>query len=183
MLYIIRHGRTDWNVLHKLQGRTDIPLNDEGRAMARKAAEKYRDIHFDVCFSSPLQRAKETAEILLQGRGVPIITDDRLMEMGFGKFEGAENVLQKPDSPIYALFTAPEKYKAPAEDAESFEELFARTGNFLKEEIQPRLASGQDILIVGHGAMNASILCQMKHLSLEKFWSECMDNCQLIEIE
>ena len=44
MLYIMRHGKTDWNVLHKLQGRTDIPLNDEGRLMAMKAREDYKDI-------------------------------------------------------------------------------------------------------------------------------------------
>ena len=47
MLYIMRHGKTDWNVLHKLQGRTDIPLNEEGRNMARKAADIYKDIKLD----------------------------------------------------------------------------------------------------------------------------------------
>ena len=73
MLYIMRHGKTDWNVLHKLQGRTDIPLNEEGRNMARKAADIYKDINFDVCYCSPLKRAKETAEILLEGRNIPII--------------------------------------------------------------------------------------------------------------
>ena len=55
MLYIMRHGKTDWNVLHKLQGRTDIPLNEEGRNMARKAAAIYKDINFDVCYCSPLK--------------------------------------------------------------------------------------------------------------------------------
>ena len=63
MLYIIRHGKTDWNALHKLQGRTDIPLNDEGRQMAEDARKEYRDVHFDVCFCSPLIRARETAEM------------------------------------------------------------------------------------------------------------------------
>ncbi len=84
MLYIMRHGRTDWNVRHKLQGRTDIPLNDEGRMMAAEAGKQYSDIHFDICYSSPLERAKETAEIFLKGRSVPVYTDDRLVEMGFG---------------------------------------------------------------------------------------------------
>ena len=70
MLYIIRHGKTDWNDRHKLQGRTDVPLNEEGRRMAEEAREAYRDVHFDICFCSPLIRAKETAEILLRGRDV-----------------------------------------------------------------------------------------------------------------
>ena len=86
MLYIIRHGKTDWNVLHKLQGRTDIPLNDEGRRMAEDARRAYRDVHFNVCFCSPLIRARETAEILLRGRDVPILTDERLAEMSFGSY-------------------------------------------------------------------------------------------------
>ena len=84
MPYIIRHGKTDWNVRHKMQGRTDIPLNEEGRQMAEAAREEYRDVHFDICFCSPLIRARETAEILLRGRDVPIVTDNRLMEMSFG---------------------------------------------------------------------------------------------------
>ena len=48
MLYIMRHGKTDWNEQHKLQGRTDIPLNENGIAMAKKAAEEYRDIHYAI---------------------------------------------------------------------------------------------------------------------------------------
>ena len=109
MLYIIRHGKTEWNERHKLQGRTDIPLNEDGRLMAEKAAEECRDIHFDVCYCSPLIRARETAEILLRGRDVPIIADDRLMEMCFGCFEGIENSFQKPDCPINVLFFHPDE--------------------------------------------------------------------------
>lgn len=103
MLYIMRHGRTDWNVRHKLQGRTDIPLNDEGRMMAAEAGKRYADIHFDICYSSPLERAKETAEIFLKGRNVPVYTDDRLVEMGFGVYEGIENSFAIDDCPINTL--------------------------------------------------------------------------------
>ena len=80
MLYIMRHGRTDWNDAYKLQGRTDIPLNDAGRRMAQEAAQRYREVSFDVCFCSPLIRARETAEIFLKGRDTPILFDDRLKE-------------------------------------------------------------------------------------------------------
>ena len=90
MLYIMRHGKTEWNELHKLQGRTDIPLNENGRKMAREAGKRYREIHFDICYCSPLIRAKETAELVLEGRIVPIVTDDRLMEMCFGEYEGKQ---------------------------------------------------------------------------------------------
>lgn len=70
MLYIMRHGKTDWNAKHKLQGRTDIPLNEEGIQMAEQAKEKYKDVNFDICYCSPLVRAKKTAEIVLEGRNI-----------------------------------------------------------------------------------------------------------------
>ncbi len=75
----MRHGKTDWNSRHKLQGRTDIPLNDEGRQMATKAREEYESVNIDACFCSPLVRAYETAQIVLGERDIPIITDERLV--------------------------------------------------------------------------------------------------------
>ncbi len=182
MLYIMRHGKTDWNAKHKLQGRTDIPLNYDGRLMAEKARDEYKDIHFDVCYCSPLIRAKETAEILLNGRNIPIITDDRLLEMSFGVYEGIENCFEIPNCPINILFKEPEKYETPVEGAESFEELYSRTREFLKEAVAPRLESGEDVLIVGHGAMNSSIVCQIRDIPIEKFWSVGMDNCRLMKL-
>ena len=182
MLYIIRHGKTDWNALHRLQGRTDIPLNEEGRQMAERAREEYRDVRFDVCFSSPLTRARETAEILLRGRNIPIITDDRLMEMGFGTFEGLENSFQIPDCPINVLFHAPEQYVSPPGGAESLDALFDRTGAFLRERVDPLLRDGRDVLIVGHGAMNSSIVCRIRNLPRSQFWSAGIENCRLMRL-
>jgi probable phosphoglycerate mutase len=178
----MRHGKTEWNAMHKLQGRTDIPLSEEGRQMAEYAGEKYKDIHFDVCYSSPLIRARETAEIVLRGRAVPIITDDRLVEMSFGVYEGIENCFQIPDCPVNVLFHNPEKYLTPAEGAESLEDLYRRTGAFLKEVVEPQLAQGKDILIVGHGAMNSCIVCQVKNIPVEQFWSTGIENCKLLKL-
>lgn len=181
MLYIMRHGKTDWNVIHKLQGRTDIPLNNEGREMAKAASKECQKIHLDICYCSPLIRAKETAEIVLQNRNVPIIYDDRLKEMCFGIYEGTENSSQIPDCPVNVFFQNPAQYAAP-EGAESFEELFARTGSFLEEIITPALKENKDILIVGHGAMNSSIVCQIRDIPLERFWEAGIENCKLMKL-
>ena len=182
MLYIMRHGRTDWNDKHKLQGRTDIPLNAEGRCMAEKAAEEYRDVPLDVCWCSPLIRARETAEILLRGRDVPIFTDDRLREMSFGEYEGLENSFSIPDCPVNVIFQAPEKYTASVGGAETFDELFARTGSFLREVIDPLLEQEKNVLIVGHGAMNLSIISQIRNLPRKEFWSTGIENCRMIRL-
>ena len=182
MLYIMRHGKTEWNARHKLQGRTDIPLNEEGRIMAENASKELENIHFDICYCSPLIRAKETAKIVLKGRDIPIITDDRVLEMSFGIYEGIENSFQIPNCPINVLFKEPANYITPVEGAESFEDLYSRTGEFLKEVVVPRLELGEDILIVGHGAMNSSIICQIQNIPIEKFWSAGLDNCKLMRL-
>ena len=182
MLYIIRHGRTDWNDLHKLQGRTDVPLNEEGRRMAEAAREEYRNVHFDVCFCSPLIRARETAEILLRDRDVPVLTDDRLMEMSFGSFEGLENSFGIPDCPVNALFYTPEQYSPPPGGGESLDDLFARTGAFLREVIDPLMEQGKNVLIVGHGAMNLSIISRIRGLPRKDFWTPGLENCKLIRL-
>lgn len=182
MLYITRHGKTDWNNRHKLQGRTDIPLNDEGRKMAEQANAEYKDLRLDICYCSPLIRAKETAEILLGGRNIPIIIDERLIEMSFGEYEGLENSFSIPDCPINVLFKEPEKYVSSVGGAETFEELYARTGSFIEEVIKPQLQLEKDILIVGHGAMNASIVCQIKGLPVEQFWNAGIGQCQIVKL-
>lgn len=180
MLYIIRHGKTDWNEQHRLQGRTDIPLNAEGIAMAEKAANEYKDIHFDVCYCSPLTRARQTAELVLKERKdeVPVIIDERLVEMGFGEYEGIKDYFNIPDCNVNVLFRNPANY-VPDKGAESLDELFARTGQFIKEVVKPELAEDKDILIVGHGAMNSSIICQIRGKTYEHFWDEGIENCKL----
>lgn len=181
-LYIIRHGRTDWNDQERLQGQTDIPLNDDGRRMAAAAAEEYAAIPFDICFCSPLQRARETADILLRGRGIPIEYDDRLKEMSFGVYEGIANSFEIPDCPVNRLFFHPETYLDPVEGGESVTDIIARTGSFLREKVYPLVESGRRVLIVGHGAMNMSIVCNVKQLPLEEFWSTGIENCKLVRL-
>lgn len=183
MLYIMRHGKTDWNAKKKIQGGTDIPLNDEGRAMAEAARKEYKDVPIDICYCSPLIRAKETADIFLKDRNIPIIYDDRLKEMGFGIYEGIENSFSIPGCPVNEFFYHPEKYTEPVEGGESLDNLFGRTGAFLDEVVYPQLAEGKNILIIGHGAMNSAIVCRIKFSGdRSRFWEEGIPNCKLIQL-
>lgn len=181
MLYIIRHGKTDWNMRRKLQGNHDIPLNDIGRQMARDAREEYKDVHFDVCYCSPLSRARETAEILLEGRNIPIITDERLREISFGPYEGFENVLEHPDCPIYPFFKDMPHY-IPPEGAESFGHLYDRAQDFLTDIAYPLVKEGKDVLIVAHGALNSAIIGRVKNIPLDDFWHMGIPNCKLMKL-
>ena len=67
-LYIMRHGETAWNVRRLFQGHSDIPLNENGIALAEVTADGLRDVPFDLAYTSPLRRARQTAEIILRSR-------------------------------------------------------------------------------------------------------------------
>ena len=182
MLYIMRHGRTDWNVRHKLQGRTDIPLNDEGRMMAAEAGKRYADIHFDICYSSPLERAKETAEILLEGRSIPLYEDQRIQEISFGSYEGMSCVDKtKEENLAFQKFFQDTGNYIPPEDAESVEQLYERTGEFLKSLEESKKLKDKNLLISTHGAAMTAMLNRMRgSLSVEHFWkNEVPPNCSV----
>lgn len=89
MIYIVRHGETDWNKEHRIQGHMDIPLNDVGIQQAYIVKDKLKDINFDLVFSSPLKRAYKTAQIITDQ---PIRVDNRLIERGNGTLEGISDV-------------------------------------------------------------------------------------------
>ena len=83
----IRHGVTDWNRRGLFQGRTDVPLNDDGIAQARSAAQRLQTVSFKIVVSSPLIRAVSTAEIIA-GSSTPVTIEADLIECDFGSFEG-----------------------------------------------------------------------------------------------
>ena len=116
LIYIVRHGLTEWNKLKKLQGAADVPLAKEGILLAEKTGEALKDVKFDICFTSPLSRARQTAECVLGDRNVPIIPDKRIQEINFGDLEGgcvrdAEGNYIDPQ--VEMFFRDPVNFKRP----------------------------------------------------------------------
>lgn len=183
-IYIIRHGKTPWNVDRLLQGGTDVELNEDGRDLAIKTGQGLKDIHFDKIYSSPLKRALETAELIRGNRDIPIETDDRLREISFGSREGerAMAVKDNPNDPFYFFFHAPEKYDPL--DGESFQSIMERTKSFLTEVVEPLQDKYERIMIVGHGAMNKGLMCHILNHGIEDYWSgDLQKNCAFTIVE
>ncbi len=183
-IYIIRHGKTHWNVDRLLQGGTDIELNKDGRDLAVKTGEGLKDVDFDVIFSSPLKRATETAELIRGDRDIPIVTDDRLREISFGSREGERSMAVKddPNDPFYFFFHAPEKYDPL--DGETFQSVIERTKSFLEEKVEPLKNDYNRIMIVGHGAMNKGLMCHILNHGIEDYWSgDLQKNCAFTIVE
>lgn len=89
-LYVVRHGRTDWNDLKIIQGTTDIDLNESGIEETRKLTNMLDISKIDICICFLLTRTRKTAEILTQGK-IRIIYDELIVERGYGDYEGEKN--------------------------------------------------------------------------------------------
>ena len=184
-IYIVRHGETIWNKEHRLQGRTNIPLSEYGRALARQTGIALRDTYIDQIYSSPLDRAYETACLLRGERDIEIQKDERIIELNFGSLEGQvmEDLKARPETTFEHFFEHPELYQAD-ERGESLEELCARATAFMREEIEPRENQWERVVIVAHGAMNKALMAHVKGHGIKDFWSGGLQkNCNVMIIQ
>lgn len=173
VIYLIRHGETDWNTKRLLQGSTDIPLNQSGVEVARQTAEGLKDVKFDLIFTSPLKRAVETAEIIRGDRKIPIILEERLQEIGFGPYEGLcclKDEWNIPDPDFINFFARPDAY-VPPKGGESIRHLCERTTEFLQEVVQTPDYQDKTILLSGHGAVVKGLLSSITITDLKDFWN------------
>ena len=181
LLYMMRHGETDWNTKHLFQGRTDIPLNENGRRVAKLTKEGLKDIHFDYAFCSPLCRAKETAEIILSGRDIELVVDERIIEMGFGEYEATS--MRSDDVALRTFFEYPEQYE-DTKGVESFLNVLDRANSFLEELIANPKYKDSTILVATHGATLRGLMCAFKENPIAKFWEGGVHkNCGISIVE
>ncbi len=143
------------------------------------------DVPFDVCFTSPLSRAKKTAEIVLNGRKIPVVEDERIIEMGFGDLEGkccSKDGWEMPES-FHDFFDDPVHYR-PVGDGESFADVKKRVGEFLQWLSEDEKYQKSVILISTHGAALAGLLNCIKGESLANYWGKGVHkNCAVTKVE
>ena len=173
-LIIVRHAKTDWNITHRLQGTSDIPLCDEGITAAKEAAALFDGIKIDRVFSSPLSRATATAELML---GMPYECDDRLKERDFGSLDGtlADDLTpEQHHNLFYGMDGVPE-----AEDAPS---LYARARSFLGD-IKARF-DGKTVAVFSHCICISFLLHAAAHDTWEgsEYEMKYVKNCSLTEV-
>lgn len=152
-IYLLRHGETDWNKDGRIQGHTDIPLNQKGRAQIGQAAEVLAGLPFgiDSIYSSPLKRAYESAEIVadrLSYDKKEIIVEPMLIERCFGEAEGLTAAEREAKFPNYQY--ADTGYYFPG--IEPYKDLLKRAEAVFKK-ITDSCKEDENILIVSHGAL------------------------------
>ncbi len=149
-LYVVRHGQTNWNHEHKMQGREDISLNEFGIEQARTTKDKIKLLKIDICLSSPLKRAVETAKIITEGK-CALEIDPRLSERDYGEFEGV-----KKEDFSYDKFWYYKNYEEYSK-AENIRDFFTRIYEFL-DEVKVKYKD-KNVLIVTHGGVIKAIEC------------------------
>lgn len=152
MIYLVRHGQTDWNVIKKTQGQFDIPLNETGKIQADEAGRLLSTIKARKIISSDLTRTKQTAEIINRYLSLPLTFDSRLRELNYGDLEGvvATSVSQEE---WHTFNFEPEKMHA-----EDLKDFYNRVKSFFDE------LEDEDVVIVTHGGTlrMAMIIAQNK---------------------
>ncbi len=186
-IFITRHGQTDWNVLLKLQGQTNIELNDVGRKQAEEAANIIGDKKIDLIITSPLNRTKETASIINKKLNVPIIEDKRLTERTYGELEGITREEKKclkeqyPEANYIWNYDKNVDFKG----VEKMQDFCGRVFEFLDEVIEKY--NDKNVLLVTHGGTSVPIQYYFNKGNLEDLGNRekirGLNNCEVAEFD
>lgn len=181
ILYIVRHGETDWNKMGKYQGITDVPLNENGLNQAKACGEALKDITFDRILSSDLSRALVTAETIRGDRTTPITVDKRLRELNFGDWEAMlfSDIEARWPGLIDEMYLRPHLVKVP--NGESFKDLQDRAWAGL-EEFLNKNDEEETLLIACHGGTIRTLLCKLLDISISHCWNFSQGNTAINRI-
>ena len=170
ILYVARHGQTQWNSENKVCGRTDLPLTEVGFAQAEMLAEKAAGGKLDMIISSPMLRARQTAQPAAERFGLEILVDERLIEQDYGIYEGA-------DRSDPGFLGNKRQFAVRYPGGESMMDVAARVYSLL-EELKVRY-SGKNILLVCHGGVCRLIRTYFEDMTNEEFFHYSEENAAI----
>lgn len=176
-IYYVRHGQTDLNLAKKMQGGgTEKELNETGISQAYNTKKELENVKYNLVICSPMKRAKQTAEIINEGRDIPIITDERIRERKLGDYEGRD-VTKEMENNIWDYKL---NYNIPnGENLHDFEKRINEFFDDIKEKYHDKT-----ILIVAHGGIAKVIKSHLYGMPESQNLAEIsMNNCEIIEFE
>lgn len=174
-LLVTRHGQTDWNVAGKIQGSTDIELNEIGKKQAKIISEKLENTSIDVILSSPLKRAKQTAQIIRGKRNIPLVIEEKLKERYFGQLEGKT----RKDFAFEAMWNY--QLNTNEGNVETVHQLYERV-ELLLEEIKTTY-QGKTVLVVTHAGLTVPLRSYLENVpkESENIHKLGIENCEIRE--
>lgn len=184
-IYIVRHGETEFNVANIMQGHTDAPLTEIGIKQAKDLGEVFKDINFNVVFSSDLLRARRTAEFILAERNLAINTSHILRERNYGKYDGGPlGVYREENKEIFEKMKNMHRLERRkinvASGVESDEEMYNRLIPFLKELAVAH--ADKTVLVTTHGGIIRVLLSYLGWSGEEDLKSGSVKNTAYIKL-
>jgi len=170
-LVLVRHGQSQWNLENRFTGWVDVPITPLGEEEARRAGRELKGIHFDLAFTSGLQRAQQTLTIILDGIGQPNLPTEKnqaLNERHYGDLQGldkAETAKKYGDAQVHIWRRS---FDVQPPNGESLKDTAARTLPYFNEKILPAAASGKNILVSAHGNSLRAIVMGLEGLTPEQ---------------
>lgn len=173
--FLLRHGETAWNIEKVFRGQAEVPLNENGRKQAELAAGYYKGKGIEAIYSSPLERAWETAQTVGKVVGLEPIPMEAFGGMNFGRWQGRPHKEVQEEYPdLFELFHRhPDQARIP--EGESFQEVMDRGMKGLEELVEKHPDGA--VLIVSHRVINKLLLLSILGLGPEKFWQIRLDTC------
>jgi len=171
-ILLVRHGETAWNREGRYQGRTDVPLSPDGESQVRALGARLGHIPITRAVSSPLSRAKRTAEAILAGRDVTLELDPGLLEISHGAWEGqlSSDVEAAHAEMIGTWRNRPDRDVPAGPGAETLGQVEARAWPVL-ERVTRDLGDNDTLLLAAHDAVNRVLLCRVLGLPLTRIWA------------
>jgi broad specificity phosphatase PhoE len=179
--YLVRHGETEDNVNHIIQGHTDSPLTQNGIDDIKKVAKKFKGIDFDLVFSSDLLRAKRTAEIIVLEHKLEVKVTQLIRERNFGEFEGKHDSEYAKVNDILENLTIEERRAFDKFGMESENNLVERLMTFIREVAVAN--PGKKVLVVAHGAIIRYFLIRLGVGNYQNFRGRSIKNGGFAKIE
>lgn len=178
VLWLVRHGQTDWNLTGRWQGQTsDAPgLNDMGRTQALSACDQWTDVSFSAIYSSDLLRARQTAELIAKSLDLTVTLEPRLREMNLGAWEGMLSDEIEAQYPQELAERAQNPFQARAPQGESPAEVAERVIAAVNETAIKY--QNKSVLIVAHGISLAVIICRAQGIPLDKVYEYLPENAK-----
>jgi len=168
-ILLTRHGETEWNRTHRFQGRLGVPLNEKGRGQAASLALSLKYERLAAIYSSPLERAMETALIIAAYHpSVPIYEEEGLLEMDLGKFDGMEAKSWVKEYPEFLEEWQKNPSGVRMPGGENLQEVQERALQAIDRISQPHPPE-TSILLSSHNFVNLTILCHAKKIPLARF--------------
>lgn len=180
-ILLIRHGETAWNREKIFRGVYDIPLNDNGRTQAHHLARALAWRRIDAAYTSPLSRARETAQIVLEPHGIEAVVHAGLKDINYGEWTGLQDEVVADTWPAEHAHWTTRPHQVHLPGGDTLREIFDRAWACVEEIVDRH--DGQTVALFAHRVVNKLLILGMLTIGLERFPFIRQDNCSINEFE